>query len=176
MKKIKILIVVIATVLVTSLGAQQQAAQELPTYTTEQRWERASSQLTVILVAGIAYAKSIGQSPEEYGEFLGNLFAPGWGEPGSGSVKIIRGVRRNYLMWPEAEFEITESTELSVTARTNRPWAKYFGEDHTWYGVTLDEFDACLHVFNRQLAEYLGLQYQEQIKDGWLYITFSKMK
>jgi hypothetical protein len=76
-------------------------------------------------------------------------------------------------MWTDSEFEITESSDKSVTARSNRPWAKYFGDNETWYGVTLEEFEACFHVFNVRLAEHLGLGFKEEIKDGWLHMTFS---
>ena len=67
-----------------------QATVDLPEYTPQQRWERAALQATVLIVAGIAYAKSKGQSAEEYGEFLAEVFAPGWGEPNSGLSEISR--------------------------------------------------------------------------------------
>ncbi|UCE40404.1 MAG: hypothetical protein JSV17_13200 [Candidatus Aminicenantes bacterium] len=176
MRMIFIFFFLISLTLGAPLTAQQQAETELPTYTPEQRWGRASSQFTVSFVAGISYAKSMGQTAEQYGEYLAKLFAPGWGEPGSGTLNIIRGVRRNVLLWTNAEFEITEKSEVSVTGRLNRPWARYFGEDKTWYGVTLDEFEKCFSVFNHLLAEYLGLGYKEEIKEDWLYLTFSLKK
>ena len=176
MKKLIILIILISVTLGTSLTGQQQAETELPTYTPEQCWERASNQLTVSFVAAISYAKSLGQSAEQYGEYMAKLFMPSWGEPGSGTVNIIRGVRWNLLMWTKSEFEITESSDVAVTGRSNRPWARYFGEDKTWYGVTLEEFETSFRVFNRLLAEYLGLEYKDEIKDDWFYMTFSQKK
>ena len=154
----------------------QQTETELPTYTPEQCWERTSSQLTVSFVGAIAYAKSLEQSAEQYGEYLAKLFAPSWGEQGSGTLNIIRGVHRNFMMWTESEFEIIESSDVSITARSNRPWAKYFGENKTLYGVTLEEFETCFGVFNRLVAEYLGLGYKDEVKEGWLYMTFSIKK
>jgi len=168
------LILLVLVIVNMPLIAQQQAQMDLPTYTLEQRWERASSQYMVRSVAGIAYAKAMGQSAEKYGEFCAELFAPGWGEPSSGSVSIIRGVRRNMLLWSGAEFKITESSKTSMTGRANRPWAKYFGEDHTWYGVTSDELETVLHVFNQRLANYLVLQYEDRIDGDWFYMTFSR--
>jgi hypothetical protein len=118
----------------------------------------------------------MGQSAEQYGEYCAKLFAPGWGEPGSGTLNIIRGVRRNFLMWTDSEFEITESSDVSVTARSNRPWARYFGDNKPWWDVTLEEFETCFRVFNVRLAEHLGLGYKDEIKDDWFYMTFSKKK
>ena len=146
---------------------------ELATYTPEQNWERAASQVTVMGVAAIAYAKSLGQSVEAYTQTLSDVFAPGWGEPGSGSLRIVRGMHRNFSLWPDCEFEIVEQSETFVTVRGNRPWAQYFGEDQVWYGVTLDEYEKSFQLFNSKLAEYLGLGYEAWAEDDWQYMKFS---
>jgi hypothetical protein len=157
------------------LSALPTLAQEieLATYTPEQRWERAGSQVSVAFVGGIAYAKSMGKTAEDFGESMADVFVPGWGEPGSGSLGIVRGMHRNVSLWPDCEFEIVEQSEESVTARVNRPWAKYFGEDETWYGVTLEEYEKTSQVFNSRLSEYLGLGYEEWVAEGWLYFKFT---
>jgi hypothetical protein len=146
---------------------------ELASYTPEQRWERAASQFAVSGVAALAFAKSMGQTVEEYAGTVADLFAPGWGEPGSGSLSIVRGMHRNFSLFPNAEFEIVEQSGESVTARVNRPWAGYFGEDETWYGVTLEEYEESNQIFLSRLCEYLGLGYEEWTEDGWVYLKFS---
>jgi len=171
-----IIIVLLAITVIAPLAAQQQTQLELPEYTLEQRWARASSQLAVSWVVAISYAKSVGKTSEQYGDYCAKFFATSWGEPGSGSTKIIRGLRRNYLMFSDSEFEVIEFSEVSTTARFNRPWLKYFGEDQKWFGVTLEEYEACFRVFNQRLAEYLDLEYKEKIKDNWLYLTVTKKK
>jgi hypothetical protein len=156
---------------------KQLAAQdppELGEYTMEQRWNRAGSQLTVSWVAAMAYAKSIGHSVEEYSHFCVEMFAPGWGEPGSGSVNIVRGVHRNLMIWPDTEFTLVEASATSVTARVNHPWAGYFGEDRTWYGITQDEFDRMFQIFNEGIANHLGLDYSERTEGDWVYWTFTE--
>ena len=146
---------------------------ELASYTPEQRWERAASQFTVSLVASIVYAKSMGQSAEEVAEAWVDLFAPGWGDPGSGSLTIVRGMHRNLALWPDCQFEIVEQSETSVTVRANRPWAVYFGEDEVWLGVTLDEWEKTFQVFNARLADHLGLGYEDWAEEGWWYMKFT---
>lgn len=168
----RILGVVLVLSLLVPIYAQAQDI-ELATYTTEQRWERASSQLTVSFVAAIAYAKSMGQTAEDYGNAVVKLFTPGWGEPGSGTLGVIGGMNRNYLMFTESEFELVDQSATSVTARSNRPWMKYFGEDEMWYGVTLEEYENTFQIFNSGLAEYLGLGYEEWVEDGWAYMRFT---
>jgi hypothetical protein len=146
---------------------------ELATYTPEQRWERAGSQTVAVGVAALAYAKSLGKTAEEFGEAAADIFGPGWGEPGSGSLGIVRGMHRNYSLWPNCEFELVEQSEESVTARVNRPWSGFFGEDETSYGVTLEEYEKSFQVFNSRLSEYLGLGYEEWVEDGWMYLKFT---
>lgn len=146
---------------------------ELASYTPEQRWERAASQFTVSGVSAIAYAKSMGQSVEEYAKTVADLFAPGWGEPGSGTLAIVRGMHRNFSLWPNSEFELVEQSDTSVTARSNRPWAQYFGEDKMWYGVSLEDFETTFHVFNASVAEHLGLGYENWLEDGWWYFRYT---
>lgn len=173
--KVRVFSMLIATVWLTApLAAQEQDTPELGDYTVEQRWERASNQLTLSWVAAIAYAKSMGQSVEEYSNFLADMFVPSWGEAGSGSVNIIRGVHRNFMMWPDTEFELVDATGTSVTARMNRPWSAYFGEDRTWYGITQDEFERSFQIFQERVADHLGLEYSDRTEGDWFYMTFTE--
>ena len=146
---------------------------ELATYTPEQRWERAARHAALGGVSGIAYAKTMGQSVEAYAGSMADLFVPGWGEPGSGSLAVVRGMHRNFSLWPDCEFEIVEQSGTAVTVRTNRPWSVFFGEDETWYGVTVQEYETFFGVFNSRLADHLGLGYEEWTEGDWLYLTFS---
>lgn len=162
------------TWLTIPVGSRAQDVPELRDFTIEQRWERAASQLSVSWVAALAYAKSVGQSVDEYADFCVAFFAPGWGEPGSGSVNIVRGMQRNYMMFPETEFELVEASATSVTARVNHPWARYFGEDRVWYGITQDEFERVFQIFNRGLSEHLGLDFSDRTEGDWYYMTFAE--
>jgi hypothetical protein len=176
MKKLIILIIFIGVTLASSLISLQLTDTELPKYTPEQRWKRASYSFGLAFVTGIAYAKSMSQSAEQYGEYCAKLITSGLGEPNSGSLSIIYGMNYNYMAWTESEFEITESSDESVTGRSNRPYVRYFVEDQSWYGVTVEEFEQCFSVINHRLADYLGLKFKDEVKDGWLYLTFSKIK
>ena len=151
-------------------------AIEAPIYTPEQRWERASSFATLGTVSAIAYVKSTGQSLDSYYQAMADLFIPGWGDPGTASLTIVRGFLRNAASWTDCEYEIVEQSERSVTARVNRPWLKYFGDDELWYGVTLQEFEGFHTFFNQRLAEYKGLGYEDWMDEGWMYVKFSMME
>jgi hypothetical protein len=163
---------------VATLGAESSLAQttpQWPEYTNQQRWDRMGSLGTLGTVAALAYAKSSGTTVAEFGRWWGDLFAPSWGQPGTyGPVEVMRGMRRNLLSWPGAEFEILSQTERAVSGRVNRHWAAYFGDTGTWYGVTLEEFERLNSMFMRRIAEYHGLRYEERREGEHLVLTYSR--
>jgi len=65
----------------------------LPQLTLEEKWEIAEGNLLYLLVTGIAYAKSRGDSPEDYGAIAGSVAAPGWGDArGRGPRALVEGI------------------------------------------------------------------------------------
>ena len=83
--KIKMSISLILVVLSFTLYAQEVNVEKpqkfvLPQLYLEQKQDRTVMNLASFICAGIAYTKSIGQTPEEFGTFVGNFFAPGWKE------------------------------------------------------------------------------------------------
>jgi hypothetical protein len=167
-----------ATLLAALVGGPAGAtAQETPwpEYTDAQRWSRMGTLGTLGSVAAMAYAKSQGATLDEFGKWWGDLFAPSWGEPGSyAPLQVMRGMRRNFLAWPGVEVEILNESDASVTARVTRPWVAYFGDDQTWYGVTLDEYERLNSMFMRRIAEYHGLAFRERRDGERLVITFAR--
>jgi hypothetical protein len=57
---------------------------ELHKPTLEQRWRTAESNLIYFVICGIAYAKSKGDSPEDFGTFAGEIAGPYWQEKAKG--------------------------------------------------------------------------------------------
>ena len=66
--KLRNLLIALSLVAVAAPATVQAQEIELASYTPEQRWERAASQVTVSFVAAIVYAKSMGQTVEELAE------------------------------------------------------------------------------------------------------------
>lgn len=170
-------ILAIVTLALAMLLPRPCAAQttEWPDYTPEQRWNRMAQMGVLGVVSAIAYAKAQNADIEEFGKWWGDLFAPSWGQPGtSGPFEVMRGMRRNFLINPAAEFEILAQTENSVSARFNRPYVTYFGESGTWYGVTLEEYERLNSMFFQRIAEYHGLAFDERREGERWVITFSR--
>ena len=68
----------------------------LPQLTQEQKWGKAESNLIYFVVCGIAYAKSKGESPEDFGTFAGNIAGSSWEDArGQGPRALVEGISRN---------------------------------------------------------------------------------
>lgn len=161
----------------TRIGAAATSGQQAtwPEYTVEQRWSRMGLLGSLGMVAAIAYARQNGASIEEFGRWWGDLFAPTWGQAGSYTpFQVMRGMHRNFMSWPDTEFEIVRQDENSVTARMNRPWVPYFGADETWYGVRLTEFERVNTLFMQAIARYHGLEFRERRDGDWWVLTFAR--
>jgi hypothetical protein len=162
----------LATVLFLSAPLEAQEI-ELATYNPEQLWARSAWLGVMGSVTAIAFAKSHDVSPQEYGAYLADVYAPGWGQPGTGTLSIARGMSRNFLTDPNCRTEIVEQSQSEITMRVNRCWARYFGEDEEVYGVTLQEYDSVWEAFTTHLAEYLGLGYSLRVEEEFAYLTFT---
>ena len=141
---------------------------ELPELTDDENWKRAEFHAMTFVSVSAAYAKEHGDGIEVYGRWIGKQFAPSWGEEGNGTpAGLIQGWYRNAAAWQGLEFEVMEATEATdgiVKARSNRPWASYFGEEDT-YGLTSGEYELFIALVYDEIAKYLGLDY-EQAEDG----------
>ncbi len=146
---------------------------ELAPRTLEQRFASASGNWAATMVVGIRYAQSMGQTAEDFGRFMAELALPGWGEPGSRKLDVILGMHAGMMGFPGAEYEIVEQTGESVTARSNRPWARDFGENGMFWGVSLEEFESVWSVFGNALADRFGLRYEQWVEDEWLFQRLS---
>lgn len=166
---------VAATPLAGQDTRQQVTTFQFPSFTTEQNWARVSVLWTASAVASIAYAKARGQTVEEYGHWLGDFFAPGWGQPNSGSaVRYARGIQNNLRSLSGTTIELLSVHDTAVTMRVSRPWVNTFtGPGHSYLGVTLDEYETVNRLFSEQVGRYLGLRYEQHIHSAWTIMTIS---
>lgn len=144
---------------------------ELPNLTLEQKWETAESNLIYFVVSGIAYAKSKGESPEDFGKFAGEVAAPLWEETkGEGPQSLVEGISWNKQQFRDFQLEIMSESETMIEARM-----KGFGEidvrDWPEPGVTVDDY---LRFFDKKwiaIADYLGLEYKQRVEGDWVVLT-----
>jgi len=177
--KIIIKILLIVFIFSVSIYAQEKKEQteqkiELPKLYLEQKLDRAVMNLSAIITGGIAFAKSVGKTPEDYGKFIGEVFAPGWeGIKGKGISGFIENMYKNFQTDKNCKWEILSESDKSVRVKMNRfgdATVKAYAET----GVTTEEYDLCMGKIMEVITNYLGFDFKQELKEDWIIFTVSE--
>jgi hypothetical protein len=173
--KYKLILCMILAVFVLSSFAlpQEQTNQtiELPKETLEYKVERGVINSLSWIFAGIAYAKTKGDTPEDFARYGQTLWGSYWED-----LDIKGFVQKWHRVFsPDFHFkmEILKATENSVETRMTifaRRCAKTFDAS----GVTEEEYVRFICACISSTAEYLGWHYEQKLEEDWLYFTISK--
>lgn len=171
-------VIILVTSTLSVFNASPLAAQrvELAELSLEQRLLR-MSQLTVSAwVGAIAYAKAMGQTPEELAEFWGEMYASGWERRREqGPAGMLQAYAYNLASPALAVVEVISQSRDSITARMNRPYiTHYFGEDHEAFGVTVEEYERVVEIISQMIADYLDLTFEQRIEGEWIVFTIAR--
>jgi len=147
---------------------------ELPQLTLQQKWETAESNLVYFIVCGISYAKSRGQTAEDFGTWAGQVAEPFWDEEKSkGPRGLVEGISSNKQQFQGFEIEILDESETSIRARM-----KCFGENsirkYFQNKISVDEY---IHFFDKKwvaIADYMGLVYEQHVEGDWSFFTVTR--
>jgi hypothetical protein len=166
------------SLLICILFAGVLIAQEkypIPALSSDQKHERAVSQAWVLLASGMNFAKMHGISPFEYGKYLGNLFAPSWGD-GNDFDQFVRGSIFNYESFrhvTDAPLQVKENPDGSVTVLTSEQmWHKYFPDGNPF--ASYNEFLEMIRGLNEPIANHMGATVTMESKDNQLIFTYRK--
>ena len=120
---VTIMIAAFLSLLTNGIQAQTTNAKldqsiQLPQLSLEQKLERSARNTTTRDIVGIAYAKSLGKTPEDFGRYIGEHTAFFWGDiKGKGSVPFIQYWYRFLQTDRNSKMEILSVSEKSVKAR-----------------------------------------------------------
>ena len=163
-----------AMLLLTSLAMCQQAVMhkiQLTPPTIERTANFAVWRTDYYICTGIAYARSLGKTVDDFTTFLGNHHD--WedmrGKSLAPPVKLLYFLIKNYK---NGDFQILSESDSSVTMKWNRPYAEYF-KDGPQLGVTLDEFETCLWGHVAIMARRIGLDFRYKIQGEQITSTLS---
>ena len=95
------------------------------------------------ICTGIAYAKSIGQTVEEFAEFVGARHSL----TGPNDTSISAAIKSaNYVMtcYPKGQFQILSESDSIVVTKFNIPYKGFFRNGPV-LGVTINEFERYLY-------------------------------
>ncbi len=164
------LVVAVLAVSAVHAPAVAQTGTGLPEYTAEQRWERAGMQTTFYATLVLRQSLQQGRTASEAGEELAALLAPSWASINA-PIELAVAMRRNWLSWPNAQWELLEYDGENVRFRMSRPWRNVYREGGSLRGVAETDYDAFLRAFHEAIAAQRGLAYTQTEDGGWLAVT-----
>ena len=170
-----LLIMVCFVVISSELYSQETESKKivLQKASVEQTANYAVWRTDFYICTGIAYAKSLGKTPEDFAQFVGNAHA-GTMQSSKGKglepiVQLFYFLTMNYI---NGEFEILKESESEVIIKTNRPWDVYFKEGPV-LGVTLKEFELCYLSHVIILLDSIDLNFEYKVEGNYLISTVS---
>ncbi len=173
MKKLNL---VIAIVFMTSIFVCSQESKheiELPKLSLEQKWEKAESNLLYFIACGITYAKSKGETADDFGTWAGLVACPFWKENESITpATLVEGISGNKQQFKDFQMEILEVNKSVLKGRMRNFGNKYFVKYD--FGITEDEY---IRFFNKKwvaIAQCIGLDYKQEVDGEWIYFTVSQ--
>ena len=149
---------------------------QLPQLSLEQKLDRSVRNTTGRDIAGIAYVKSFGKTPEDFGKYIGEHTAFFWADiKGKGSVPFVQYWYRFLQTDRNSKMEILSVSEKSVKAKMT-----VYGEtnlkSYSDLGVTIEEYASFYGKYSETLADYLGLEYKQKFEDGWIVFSVTEKK
>ena len=161
-------------ILAQTTDAKLDQIIQLPQLSLEQKLDRSARNTTTRDIVGIAYAKSLGKTPEDFGRYIGEHTAFFWGDiKGKGSVPFVQYWYRFLQTDKNSKMEILSVSEKSVKARMT-----VYGETNikalSDLGVTIEEYASFYGKYSETLADYLGLEYKQKFEDGWIVFSVTE--
>jgi hypothetical protein len=151
---------------------QQETGIQLTEAPLEARKNYAVWRTDYYICTGIAYAKSVGKTAEDFASFVGSKHSMGGSDEQEFApvVQLLHFVIGNYQ---DGHLEVVTHSEGTVTMRCNRPYRAYF-RDGPVLGVTLDEFEAYLWQHVTIMLERVGFAFAYGIEGEGISLHLSR--
>ena len=152
--------------LLTQLSAQNQFIG--PEVTAEQKQEILYNHVIAYNLAGIRFAKSQGVAPQQYGEYIGDLFKPFW-NPAEGFPAFANGML--YILTglhPDNEIQIIRQNDKMLEFKLKNVDSAF--KQGPVYNITFEEFLACSYGTISILAEHMSVEFSHKMKEGWYVV------
>ena len=146
---------------------------QLKDATVEQKERYAVWRTDYYICTGIAYAKSLGQTVDDFAEFVAGKHNLGSGDQGLAQiVELFHFVLESY---PNSQFDIISESDSLVKMKSNRPYAAYFRSGPI-FGVTLEEFERFLYQHILIMADKIGFNFDYHLEGDSMILNLAKKK
>jgi hypothetical protein len=150
---------------------QTKQAIDLPQKTLEYKVERGVINTLSWIFTGIAYAKSKGDTPEDFAQYGLKAWGSYWKD--LDITAYFQKWHRIFSTDFHFKMEILNVTQVSVEARMTI-FARRCAETFVVSGVTAEEYIRFISTSISATAEYLGWKVKQKLEGDWLYVTVSE--
>jgi len=125
------------------------------------------------ICTGIAYAKSVGQTTDDFTKFVADTHVKTLNSlKGKGLEPIVELINFVITNYPNGTFEIVSESQTKIKAKTNRPYIRYFNNGYM-VGVTVDEFERCQMGHLQLMLKSLGIEFDYNVVGDYMELTLT---
>lgn len=155
-----------------SLSHSQPIQLELPKLTPEQKQERAVMNSISYMMMGIAYAKQLGKTPEEYANFCAEITAPFYQRmKGQNPLTLLKRIVAVHQADKSFTIVVLDTSNSLVQARIPLYGLEYIKRTGNFGGVTIEDCYSFYFSFMESLCDLLGYEYQYNLQGELIDFT-----
>jgi hypothetical protein len=165
----------IVLLLLCTFGIQAQTTQtKLTNLPVESKLAWATWRTDIYICTGIAFAKSIGMTANDFAVFVGNNHSIT--NPDDTTISaVVKTLNLLFTTYPKGKFELLTESNLMATLKWNRPYTAYF-ENGLVYGVSLEEFESVLYGHAKIMTKRIGIDFKYDIKGDTVFCTLNRYR
>ena len=155
------------------LAGQEDESQkiELPEITMEYKLDRALINQVGDIILGIAYAKTKGESPEDFAAYGLKCWGSWWKD--EDYAYYVRKWYRVFSTDGNFTMEILSEREDKIDLKMNIFGERYI-DTYAESGVTKEEYIRFLGALLSSMAQFMGFEHEQKIESDWIYLSIVK--
>ncbi|MFO7621299.1 MAG: hypothetical protein R6W81_08535 [Bacteroidales bacterium] len=172
--------VLLLTLLFLLIGKQgfsqetQNSEIKLTDRTVESKLSYATWRIDYYICTGIAYAKSLGMTVDDFAAFVASKHSIT--SPSDTSISaVIKSFNMVMTTYPKGKVELLTQSNTSAKMKWNRPYASYY-KNGPVLGVSLDEFESYLYGHVAIMTKRIGIDFEYDIKSDTVFATLSRYR
>ena len=175
MKTFRATTMIVAFLLLCLNGLQAQTTQtQLSNLPIESKLDWATWRTDIYICTGIAFAKSIGMTANDFAVFVGNKHSIT--SPDDTTISaVVKTLNMLFTTYPKGKFELLTESNLMATLKWNRPYSAYF-ENGPVFGVSLEEFESVLYGHAIIMTKRIGIDFKYNIKGDTIFCTLNRYR
>ena len=158
----------IVLLLLSTFGIQAQTTHtKLTNLPVESKLNYSTWRTDYYICTGIAFAKSIGMTANDFAAFVGSKHSIT--SPNDTSISaVINTLNIAFSCYQKGKLELLTESNLTATMKWNRPYSEMFA-DGSVLGVSLEEFESFLYGHIAILAKRIGIDFKYEIKGDTIF-------